>query len=565
MINKELIKNISKKPGVYFWKDSNNNIIYIGKAKNLKSRMTQYFDINMQNSFKTNKMRSEIAAFETYVFETEAEALIFERRSILKYKPKFNVAIPTQATFPYIAIKKQKSILKIELSNHYKRKNDILYYGPLVKGKQYQSLIKYLKHLLISKDGQIQKKMSEEAINEAFEKAKRIIKFGKDFKTELIEKRNEASENEDYLLAKYYQNVYELIYSKDSKQNLVFKTKKDLDAFGFFIANNVISISILHYRSAIMLNKTDFIFNINTSLKDFISNFLEEYYAKNQIPNYILLDLDYLDLFIDEEIKSHFLSNQTHIYNQILGMAYENAKNDIDNKIKKFKKTNNLDLILSDLFILLKQKTNKFVIFDNSFMSHTKEVVGACFVYQNGIIDPSKKRAYILTRNKNSNSDFNYMYQNVDKFLKSNNEDIDFILVDGSIIQIKAAKKAMHDNQTTLPIFGLRKDILHTFEALVDENDKEIPIENKDTFNYLLRIDNEIDAYAKRWFNQRHKKNMIETPLEKILGIGEKTKKLLLEKFGTYDAIYNSSIEQLEEIVPKKIAIKIKEASNSNK
>ncbi|PZW01467.1 GIY-YIG nuclease family protein [Metamycoplasma auris] len=565
MIKKELIKNISQKPGVYFWKDCNNKIIYIGKAKNLKSRMTQYFDLNMQNSFKTEKMRQEISDFETYVFETEVEALIFERSSILKYKPKFNVAIPTQATFPYIYIKKQKTNLKIDLTNKYERKNDTLFYGPLVKGNQYLPLIKYLKHLLVSKDGQLQNKMNSEEIELAFNKAKKILKFGKEFKSKLIEERNIASENEDYYLAKQYQNIYDLIYAKDSQQNLVLKTKRDIDVFGFFETNNMVSISILHFRSSILLNKTDLILNINTTLKDFISNFLEEYYAKNQIPDYILLSNFYYDLFIDEGLKTHFLLSSNFFYKKLLLIAYENAKNDIENKIKRFEKENKNDSVISYLSNLLNTKMNYFAVFDNSFVSNTKEVVGASFVYSNGNIDSSKKRAYILNKQINGRSDFDYMYQNVDLFLNSNKSKIDLIFVDGGIIQIKAAKKAMDKNNIDIPIFGLRKNETHTFESLINEEDQEIKIDNQDAINYLIKIDNEIDAHAKKWYNKRHKKNMLESPLQKIKGIGKKTEYLLLERFKTYDAIYNAKIEELEEIIPKNVAINIKEASKTLK
>lgn len=559
MIDKELIKNISTKPGVYFWKDKDDNIIYVGKAKNLKARMKQYFDPNMKNSYKTQKMLEETSSFETFVFETETEALIFERSCIAKYKPKCNVVLPTQATFPYICVEKNKNNLQISLKNKYKKNPNAIYYGPLVKGKEYKELIKYLIHLLKSKDGLIINKMSEEEVNNAFLKAKKILKFDTDFKNQLQNKIHFWAENMEYLLAKQYKQIYELIYNKQNQQNLVLKTSKDLDVFGFYVTKDKIFISILHYRAANLINKSDFWFNLNSLLEDFISHFIEEYYAKNFIPEHIILPSEYQNLFINEELKKHLVFKNNKIYQNMLDIAYENAKNDLENKIAKLEKDNQLEQTIEKLSKILEHDANKFVIFDNSFMANTNEIVGAAFLYENGKLLKNHSRSFILKKEKSNEADLYYMYQNAYKFLKNNSDLVNIIFVDGGIYQIKSIEKALFELEINKPVFGLIKNNKHSFATLINAQNQQIEINDFDVFNFLTKIQFQVDKYAKNWFNKRHFKSIVNNSLENIEGIGKKTINKLLEHFLTYENIYLASQDELEKIVSKKIAKKIKQ------
>ena len=132
MINKDLIKNVPNKPGVYLWKDQNGKIIYIGKAKNLKRRMSQYFNLNMLNSYKTSHMRSQIFSFETIITQSDRSAFILERKLIDEHKPFYNVCFPNTKSFPYIKIKLLKNQIKIEITNSYKKEQNAVYFGPLI-------------------------------------------------------------------------------------------------------------------------------------------------------------------------------------------------------------------------------------------------------------------------------------------------------------------------------------------------------------------------------------------------------------------------------------------------
>ncbi|MCY2903000.1 GIY-YIG nuclease family protein [Mycoplasmopsis arginini] len=560
MIDKKLIKNISTNPGVYFWKDKDGNIIYVGKAKNLRSRMSQYFDPKMQNSFKTPAMLEKIFSFETTVFNTEDEACIFERKCIKKYNPKYNVILPTQANFPYICIYKKPNDLKIELRNKYKKEKNCLYYGPIIQSKKYKLLSKYLTHLLKTKDGFILKKMSPLEIDLAFEKAKEILNFNKDFKSQLIEKINFAANNYDFERASELKEILELIENKNLTQNIELKTKKSIDVFGIFIQEDKIFISILYYRFSSLINKKDFQFELSNYKDEFILNFIEDYYKKAEIPEIIVIEDQYKDLLFTNEIKDKINKNNSLNFQKLLSLATENAKNDITNKIKKINNNINIELAINDLKNILEVDPNKFVIFDNSFQAKTKEIVGRAMVFHNGIKVKKYNRNFILNKNKSNNSDFNYMLQNVSKFFSDPNlaNEVNLIFVDGSFIQISAAHQALKKLNVNLPIFGLIKNDKHLFDKLINEKNIEIIINNSNTINYLTNIQFEIDKEAKRIYNKRHNKKLFESLLTNIKGLGPKTEEKLLEKFATYQNIISANIEELSKYVSIEIAKEIK-------
>ena len=153
MINREDIKNVKDLPGIYIWKGKNGEILYVGKAKKLHSRMMQYFNFNNSNSYKTGKLRDKIFSFETIICNSEREAFILERKLIDKYRPFYNVLFPTNISFPYIKIKLLTNNLEIKISNHYKKQKNTIYFGPLPNNKNFNPLVKYLTHILLSNEG----------------------------------------------------------------------------------------------------------------------------------------------------------------------------------------------------------------------------------------------------------------------------------------------------------------------------------------------------------------------------------------------------------------------------
>ncbi|WP_444705077.1 excinuclease ABC subunit UvrC [Mycoplasma sp. 332] len=560
MIDKELIKDVSTKPGVYFWKDKDGNVIYVGKAKNLKSRMSQYFDKNVHNSFKTSAMLKHIASFDTTVFDKESEALMFERASINRYKPKYNVMLPSHNNYPYICIIKKANSIDIQLKNEYKKRDDIIYYGPVVDGEKTRLLIKYLVHLLKTQEGLIIKKMTPVEVDKRFAKAKEIIKFNKEFKQELISKIRSASLQLDFRRAEELKKILDFINEKNNIQNIRLKTKKSIDVWGVYLYDNILFASILQYRYSLLNNRQDFQFCFEKNEEELVFEFIENFYKNNPIPDQIIIDDKYKNQPFNKEIRNSIIKKNYSINSKLLDLASANAKNDLSNKIKKIKDKTKSNDILQSLKNILNIDCSRFAIFDNSFQSATKEVVGRGMIFVDGINVKKFNRSYILCKNEDANSDYHYMYQNISKFFcdHSIDEDINLIFVDGGEIQINAAIKALKKFHKNVPIFGLVKNNHHEFARLINDSGVEIKISDAKVFNFLSQIQYDVDKSAKAVYNKRHNKIITDSLLTKIKGVGPKIEQKLLEKFGSYQAIIDADILELSKIINTKIASEIK-------
>lgn len=556
MINKEIIiKNVPHKPGVYLWKNKNGNIIYVGKAKDLKNRMLQYFDIKMQNSFKTEKMRQEIADFSTIILSSEREAFIEERKLIDFYKPFYNVLFPTRDSFPYIRVKLlSTNKLIIDIKNHYKKEPNSIYYGPIPDNKNFKPLIRYLNHLLLSKDGIIIEKQSPEFAKQRFEQAKSIMKFGPDFKKNLKQKINEAIEMNLFEQARFYDQILDLLNYNKQSQNIFIKTIKDIDVFGFYQYQNYMLVNVMIYKNGSLVNSYDYIFEIILNEHEFVNQFIDEFYVNNQLPDQIIIPLKYYELGgFDYNDKVNAPLNKLN--KNLIDIAIENASNNIEQKIKNYlsKQTKDNE-IFNKLCSYLNVYAERIVLFDNSFLSNTNEVIGAACYFKNGQAFKKFYRFYNLKLNLLRNADVEYMQQTSFNYLKDLGDQVDVVIVDGSIGQINEVKKSMAFLNLNIPLFGLVKNSKHETQKLIDSNNNEIKIDDQDVFNLLSRMQTEVDRFAKYRYNQKQRKSMLSNPLLKIKGIGIKTIEKLINYFGSYKKIQQASFDEISKVANKKVA-----------
>ena len=557
MINKDLIKNVPNKPGVYLWKDQNGKIIYIGKAKNLKRRMSQYFNLNMLNSYKTSHMRSQIFSFETIITQSDRSAFILERKLIDEHKPFYNVCFPNTKSFPYIKIKLLKNQIKIEITNSYKKEQNAVYFGPLINNKNYRPLIKYLSHILLAEKGLFVENKSEEFWQEKFEEAKKIINHPQSFLQSLKQKVDNAKRNLDFELAKLYASVIDVLSYNEDNQEIFIKSKKAIDVIGDFEYNNVLLLSIFHYRDGMLISEENFSYEIVENRKLTLSEFIARYYEKNITPDIILTSLEQWNDF-DESIKDKFQKPNTNQYTHLMQIALQNAENDVERKYKDFLEENNKLSVQEKLSSLLKIDCSKIVIFDNSFFANTNSAVGVACIYQNG--EPNKKmyRHYYHSINTlTRNADVEYMFQTALKFLKSYPDFPTLIFADGNILQINEILKAQKLLGLSIPVYGLIKNDQHQTKTLIDQNGNEILIEEKEIFFFLARMQEEVDRFAKKWYFKKEYQYMIENDVLTIKGIGKKTLENLLNYFGSYVNIQDATLQELKKVVNEKVAIQI--------
>ncbi|TPR53259.1 GIY-YIG nuclease family protein [Metamycoplasma neophronis] len=564
MIDKSLIQDVPSSPGVYLWKDAEGHVIYVGKAKNLKARMSQYFDKKMMNSYKTPKMLEKIASFSTIVLSSEREAFIQERKLIDYYRPFYNVLFPTQATFPYIRVKLlADSKLVIDIKNNYHKEKNAIYYGPLPNNKNFKPLLRYLNHLLLSEDGLIIKNHSPEFAKAKFEEAKEIMKFGLRFKKELDKKIDEAIENNMFEAAKFYNDILDLLNYNEQEQKIFIKSRKSIDVFGFFEAEGIMLVHVMSYREGTLLNQQDFTLEIKISIKDFINEFLNEFYANNSDVDEILIDQKYQDILEDDnDFNITFPSEQSSL-ESLVQLANENAKNNIKAKLDEFNSVNKRTLFAQQkLSSYLHCPSDRIVMFDNSFLKGTQEVIGGAAYFKEGV--PFKKfyRFYNLDKNQLRNADVEYMRQTSLNYLKDLGKEIDVIIADGGMAQMHEIQYSMKQLNLNIPIFGLIKNEKHETDCLIDINGNIINITERDVFDLLARMQYEVDRFVKNMYNRKQNKTMLNNPLLNIPGIGPKTVEKLLAHFGSYAKIKEASEQELQKVTSAKIAKIIFENNN---
>ncbi|MDC8901267.1 GIY-YIG nuclease family protein [Metamycoplasma hyosynoviae] len=558
MIDKTIINNISEESGVYLWKDSEGNVLYVGKAKNLKKRLSQYFNKNMLNSYKTPKLMEHASSVETLICNSDREAFIQERKLILKYRPFYNVIIPPKLTFPFIRIKLIKNGIEIKRVDYYSKENNTIFFGPLPNNRNISSLIKYLEHILISKNGEYIKSTNAEFWQNQFDYAKQIIKKPHNLFVLLQQKIEDAKKNLDFELAKFYKDVYETFSYNQAMQKTFIQTKKNINVIGWYKHNNYLLLSVIFYNDGIWFLQKDFTYQILSSPENTINEFLNSFYAKFELPEMILLDKACKDFEYD--LAENIVFSETKSLEDFIEIANKNAENNYREKINKYISTNNLLKVQDKLSKLLNVDCSRIAIFDNSFFVNSETVVGMVCVFENGEHNQKLSRHFYHKVNYNRNADVEYMFWTIKKYLMKFSDVPSVLFIDGSKMQIDAAVEARNLLGLNIPIFGLSKNERHQTEKMLDEKGKEISFEDTEIFNFLSDCQYIVDKYAKYYYNKQEIKNERYNFLLDIEGVGLKTLEKLIKHFQTYENIKSATYEELCKVVNKNIALNLTKA-----
>lgn len=547
------LENIPNKPGIYIWKDSNDEIIYVGKATKLKQRMSQYFK-GMLNSYKTATLVKEISSFDYIITNSEKEALILERNYIEQYYPKYNILLTDDKRYPYIKLSMKD---KLDISLVYRVKSQRFskaeFFGPYPRGYGSRKLVNLISNITMYKDGLPYKTNDIEYWRKQYIIAKNILTSGTPkLIKKLKEKMEKASENMQYEIAQDLKESIESLEFNKEKQVVEFIDNKNIDVIGFVESNGYLSIEILFYRNGAMLSKKEFIVEITTSIEGTIRQFISQYYSSNIKPEEIISNKK-----IETEIISIIPSKGDK--KKVLNMAIENAKNNIQFKLQKFIRNEEQTIgAVSQLKSLLKlEKLNHILMMDNSNTNNTLPV-SVVVSYRNGIKQKSEYRKYNLEKT-NREADVEYMRQGVEKyFSKETNAIPDLFIVDGGVAQVNEAKKIIKD----ISVIGLVKNDVHKTDAIIGFDGERIEIDNIFLLNFLKGMQIEVDRFAKYHHTNRRVIKTLEGSLITVNGVGPSIEKKLLTYFKTYSKIYNAPIKELEKVVSPKVAMNIFELFN---
>lgn len=559
-------ENLPKKPGVYIMRDANDEIIYIGKAKNLINRVRSYFREKLDRP-KTQILMSHFDSLEYIVTNSEKEALILEATLIKKHRPRYNVQLKDDKRYPYVKITNEKYPRLIITRNI--TKNGI-YYGPFTDVTSVKKTVKFLKSLFKIRtcrnmdgpclnsqidlcyapcSGEISKEEYDEIINkiDLFFQGKYSV-IVKNLKKEMAE----AAENEQFEKAAVLRDQITSIEEIMEKQ-FVDLVDDDLDQDVIAIApnDNEVVVIIMPIRNGKIVGRDDFLMSGSQyeSNSEILFAFIQQYYGFNRhIPKQILLNEPIDDTELLEEWLSDLRGNKVYIKVPMKGvklrlvnMAQKNAE-----IIKHQKKAMENSLIELKKYLKLDKLPRIIEGYDISNISG-KFAVGSKVSFKDA--KPNKKKYKRFKIETPGPNDFAMMKELLTRRLKmiDTDEEPDLIVIDGGKGQLGMACEVLDElNLAHIPIIGLAKE----FEEIYIPNSKRpiiIPKNNK-ALHLLQQVRDESHRFAITYHRKLRSDNISESSLDDIPGIGKKRKINILKEFGNIDNVKNASVEELAKI-----------------
>lgn len=571
---KTLIDNLKHLPGVYLMFNQDDVVIYVGKAKDLYKRVSQYF-LKPQVG-KVAKMVLEISYFQTIICKNEKEAFILEMNLIQTHYPKFNILLKDDKHYPYIAIKKDKDpYLTIKRNNKDKK---YIYYGPFPNSSAAYQMVDLLNKLYplrkcknIPKEaclyyhlGQclapcINKNIDSEIYNKTIEQIRSFLNGDNKKKyDEIKEKMLDASNKTNFELALSYKKTLDAIDHINQKQNVEFLDKIDKDIFAYSTRNNYMCVSCLMYRSGLLLDKKSYVVEIFESEVATFIDIISQFYHLYPLPKEVIINNEEVINNLNDVFDTNFISVEKGKLYELVQQAKINSDNYLDEYFLSARLDDDKNKLLENLGQLLNIKTPYHIeLFDNS---HTQgyDPVSALVVFING--EPQKKmyRKFKI-EHQEGRDDLKSMDEVMTRHYKrvknDNLKKADLILLDGGLNQVKVGQKVLDQLQLNIPLFGLFKNNKHQTDGLIDKDGNVYPIDDKKLFFLLTRMQDEVHRFAITYHKQKRSKSMFKSILDNIPGLGDKRKEIILNAYPDMNMLKQASLEELSQVLPKDVAL----------
>lgn len=572
---KDELKLVPNKPGSYQMYDKNDVVIYVGKAKNLKKRLSSYF--RGKHYGKTAKMISNIAYFKYIVTNTELESFILEINLIKKYDPKYNILLKDDKSYPYIEYsRKPYPSLKVVRYLKVKKHKDKLLFGPYVNAYAARRIVNLINRLYPLKKcegmpkevclyyhiheclGYCTKNVSLDRIEAMEQEILSFLRGNEDvIKNKLKEKIEYYSENLNYELALELKKELDYMSIVLEKQKVELNPGENLDVINYAFINGFIAIEFLFVRNGKLVGNYTEIEPVTDEYLDEIEYYIALFYQKKEIPREIIIADELNEDNLSKVIETNFVKVSKGQKRKLLLMAKENATINLNNNFKRIEQKQEKSSGANDeLAELLGIGIKRIDVFDNSNLFGSFAVSGMV-VYEDGLPSKGKYRKYKVMVDKND--DYNTMKEVIYRryYRALIEKDLpDLILVDGGINQIRAAKDVLNSLNLGIKVCGLVKNDKHRTNDLLDGDTLEIYDIDRTSnlFHYLTRMQDEVHRYTINYHRQIRSKGSISSILDNIPGIGNKRSKDLIKRFGSVKRMKEASLGELCEIIPEDIA-----------
>ncbi len=581
-------------PGVYIIRDKSDTIIYIGKAKRLKTRVSQYFREGVPHDAKVTQMIAHAFNFDVIVCQSEFEALVLEASQIKAHTPKYNILLKDDKGYSYVKVTKGEwPRLSAVLQ---KEEDDAEYIGPFTSAFAVREIVETAQDCLLLPrcnkefprdigkgrpclNAHIGKcmavcsgKISCQAYNEAVQNAIRMIRYGKrDIVKQLRDKMEAAAERLDFESAALLRDQIAAIERVSAGQKVVMDNDAEMDVLAFAGTTHAVCAAILRYRDGRLTDKREFLFHDTSDIAALREEFLPQYYLGGEnVPKTIAVDALPEDHEALTEALSEARGSAVNLYvpqrgdvAKLVTMAYTNAVERLARESGRYTREEKL---LEEAAQMLGLKTPPRVIesYDISNWGDGSSVCGM-IVFRDGKplragyrrfrmktvagTDDYASMAEALSRRA---GEYEAAKRGEKPDTPTNQFSVlpDLILLDGGRGQVSAVRAALKGTQLAgVPLFGMVKDDHHRTRAIVDDTGSEIAINrNRGIFTFVTSIQDEVHRYANDYRKRLMNKRSYAATLTALPGVGEKTSAALLKHFKTVANVRGASISDLEQV-----------------
>jgi len=587
---KEKALTLPMAPGVYIMRDKSDSVIYVGKAKKLKNRVSQYFQDTASHTPKTRMMVSKIHHFDIIVAASEFEALVLECTLIKRHMPKYNILLKDDKGYPYLRLDMREVYPKITMVSRISQDN-AEYFGPYGSRGVTQDVMDAIRLTLklpgcskqfprdVGKErpclnyhmnqciGWCQEDRSCTEYRKTMEQARKLLQGNyKEVAEDIRIQMMTAADNLEFELAASFRDRLTAVEALGQKQLVTALSLADTDVIGYGETETKACFAVLHFSGGNLLDKDYEIFPKPDDREEAVSSLMKHYYFRRRFaPKLVLLpfaleDAEMFSQLMEEQfgVKTRLRIPKRGDNIRLVELSCKNAFEEAQRVTGKEERTNAVLTMLGKMLDM--EPPRRIESFDISNISGT-DIVAGMVVFEDGKPRKSDYKRFKL-EGLAGQDDYASMRQVVRRRFahyteKDKGFDVapDLLLIDGGITHATVALEVLRELNLTFPVFGMVKDDRHRTRALVTPEGQEIRIDNNQSvFSLIGNIQEETHRFAITYHRTLRSKRLRYSELDTIPGIGPKRKQELLKQFKSIAAIRQATLTELERILPKDVA-----------
>src|SRR5467141_3692068 len=604
---REKAASLPESPGVYLFKDAAGKVVYVGKARSLRNRVRSYFLESRWVDAKTGSLAREIADLETILVENEREALALENNLIKQYKPKFNVMLRDDKTYPYIKLTLYEKYPRVYFTRRVK-KDGSLYFGPYFPASLARRILHFVHKRFLVPSCTVDLTRSHPrpclqyyikrclgpcvaglTTDDRYAEAARDVRLflegrRRDLIKSLEERMAAAAEKELFEQAAAYRDLLRTLEDIEERQRIAAAQGDDTDVLAYYAEPPLVAADLFHLRGGRVVDRREFYWEELQEFdpQEFVTSLLKQLYLEAEyLPKAIHVSADFEDRELLETTLTERAGHKVEIFTPqrgtkraFLDLVESNAKHSFEQRFRVLKPTSKAIGEALQNALNLAEEPKRIESFDISHIQGT-DTVASMVVWENGRMKKSDYRKFIIRGEEGGNGklprlndDFASMREAVTRryrrLLEEKKELPGLILIDGGIGQLHAAAQALESLQIInqpLASIAKKEEILY----VLGQEDEPLVLEKHSPVLHLIQqIRDETHRFAVSFHRQRRGKRQTQTALRDIPGVGPRTAQKLLKEFGSVANIQRAGLEKLGRLVTRRSAEKILEHLESD-